>query len=101
MKKLKMKFRKLKNIKDGKQRTVTLCTNNIKLQFKFTYSFWQFDTMKLFAETFFTNSFILNDADEDRVELLIQIMDLKEKKSKNYNKEKKGKLIVLKLEYFQ
>ena len=44
---------------------------------KNTYNFRQLDTIKSFARNGFSGKIVLDDADQDKVELVIQIMDFK------------------------
>ena len=54
---------------------------------KNTYNFRQLDTIKSFARNSFSVKIVLDDADQDKVELVIQIMDFKNN-TKPKNKEK-------------
>ena len=51
-------------------------------------NFQQFDTIKLFVRNIFNNKISLDEADEDQVELSIQIMNFKKNAKPNYPEEK-------------
>ena len=63
---------------------------------KNTYNFGQLDTIKSFARNSFSGKIVLDDADQDKVELVIQIMDFKNN-TKPRNKEKNQKILLKKV----
>ena len=58
-------------------------------------NFRQFDTVRSFARSAFTGKINLDEADEDKVELLIQIMDFNKKRKLKKPKKKNLKKDIL------
>ena len=59
-----------------------------------TYNFQQFSTIRSFARNSFSGKITLDDADDEQVKLLTEIMDFKEKrKPKNFEKNNIKKII--------
>ena len=51
--------------------------------------FQQFETIRSFDKNFVGGKISLNNADEDQSDLLVEIMNIKEKKEKTQSKESK------------